>query len=476
MSLARVSTGSNALDEAIGGGFQKGSLIILAGNPGSGKTSFSANFICRGADSGEAGLYVSFTESREAFASNISGHFHRDCETCLKNGNSAFLDLVGVKEGGAPAVLQSILQEAEERAVRRLVIDSFSAMAQTFKDKIDTSDVLHTILARLVRKFECTTLLVVETPYGQQQIGTGIEEIVADGLIKLSGNALDGRLLRKLEIMKLAGSRLTERKFIFTLEGGFRIFLPSRAKPVEKPQRFKPLADQPEKFSSGSEDLDSLLGGGYPVGSTVLLELGDNVSIPEYWSVLDPTWWSFLARRCGGIVIPSVGVDLSTVSLALKRGGFTEEELNRYLRVGILGSSEEQPKPSTVPLEGKSPMMDYLQLVNVEKELMSETGQPIMFVIGYDSLIGHYGDDEAIEIADSQATRVREKGNLNIGIIKPGYKDISKVLASIANVHLKIVLEDGVAMIYGIKPRTKLHVLETDTSKGYQLPKLTPIL
>jgi KaiC/GvpD/RAD55 family RecA-like ATPase len=476
MTSARVPTGSDALDEAIQGGFPKGSLIILAGNPGSGKTSFSSNFLCKGVDSGEAGLYVSFAENEETFITNMSEHFHRDCGICSKKGLCTFLDLVSLKEGGAPAVLKSILEKAEETAARRLVIDSFSAMAQTFKEKIDTLNVLHTILAKLVRQFECTTILVVETPYGQEQIGTGIEEIAADGVIKLSRSTLDGRLLRNLEIMKLGGTRLTEREFIFTLEGGFRIFLPSSTKPVEKPQRFKPIRDQPGKFSSGSEDLDNLLGGGYAVGSTLLIEVGENVSIPQYQSILAPTGWNFMAQKRGGIVIPSAGVDYDSMISAFLQGGFTEEEISRYARVGVIRSSEEPATPSMIPVEGKNSTLDYLQLIDVEKELTTETGKPIILLFGYDSLIAHYGVGATMEIANSQATRVREKGNLGIGIVKPGYEDASKILASMANVHLKIVREHGVVIIYGIKPRTKLYVLETDTSKGYHLPKLTPIL
>jgi len=41
----RVSTGDRNLDCLIQGGFPRGSLILLVGNPGVGKTVFGANFI-----------------------------------------------------------------------------------------------------------------------------------------------------------------------------------------------------------------------------------------------------------------------------------------------------------------------------------------------------------------------------------------------------------------------------------------------
>ena len=63
MNENRVPTGINSLDALIEGGFPRGSLILLAGNPGTGKTIFSMQFLFKGAeDYGESGIYVSFAE------------------------------------------------------------------------------------------------------------------------------------------------------------------------------------------------------------------------------------------------------------------------------------------------------------------------------------------------------------------------------------------------------------------------------
>lgn len=54
----------------IGRGFPKGSLVIIAGNHGTGKTMFSATFLYNSiVNYGEKGVYVSFTESREMYFS-----------------------------------------------------------------------------------------------------------------------------------------------------------------------------------------------------------------------------------------------------------------------------------------------------------------------------------------------------------------------------------------------------------------------
>jgi hypothetical protein len=91
-------------------------------------------------------------------------------------------------------------------------------------------------------------------------------------------------------------------------------------------------------------------------------------------------------------------------------------------------------------------------------------------------LISAYGLKEALSIWSFDASRIRETRGLGILILKPGYPRLAKILGAIADIHLKITREHGSVLVYGVKPRTNLHVLEMDTSKGHPMPKLTPII
>ncbi|MEM2570045.1 MAG: ATPase domain-containing protein, partial [Candidatus Bathyarchaeia archaeon] len=133
-SADRVPTGISGLDEIAGGGFPKNSLIILAGNPGTGKTIFSAHFLYYGAANyGEKGVYVSFAESKEAFLKNMRG-LGLDFEKLEKEGKFRFLDMVTVRSEAVSTVLEAILKEVSGLGAKRLVIDSFSALAQAFRE------------------------------------------------------------------------------------------------------------------------------------------------------------------------------------------------------------------------------------------------------------------------------------------------------------------------------------------------------
>jgi len=60
----KVKSGVDGLDEVIEGGFPRGSLIVLAGEPGTGKTVFSMQFLVKGVELNESGVYVSFAEAK----------------------------------------------------------------------------------------------------------------------------------------------------------------------------------------------------------------------------------------------------------------------------------------------------------------------------------------------------------------------------------------------------------------------------
>jgi circadian clock protein KaiC len=92
--IERIPTGIPGLDNLIQGGFPKGSLIVVAGNPGSGKTILSSQFLYYGAvDYGERGIYVPFAENRKSFMSNLA-NLGLNFVKLEKEGKFKFLDMV----------------------------------------------------------------------------------------------------------------------------------------------------------------------------------------------------------------------------------------------------------------------------------------------------------------------------------------------------------------------------------------------
>jgi circadian clock protein KaiC len=221
-----VPTGIEGFDSVVEGGIPKGSLVLITGSPGSGKTIFSARYLYYGASKiDEPSLHVSFAENRETFLANMR-RMGMDFEKYEQDGKFRFTDLITVTDKGVADVLTGILEEIDQLKAKRLVIDSFSTLAQAFKEPIDARIVLHTILSKMVRQAGCTALLVVETPTGRKGLGLGVEEFVADGVINLRKGEIDGRRYREIELSKLRGTEISQPRYVFTMNGGFRVCAP----------------------------------------------------------------------------------------------------------------------------------------------------------------------------------------------------------------------------------------------------------
>jgi len=178
----RVPTGIIGLDDLIEGGFPRGGLILLAGSPGSGKTIASAQYLYHGATNlNEKGIYVSFSERKETFFRNMR-MFGFDFAMLEKKGKFKFLDMMTCDESAVGSTLNIAFGEISAMGAKRVVIDSFSAIAQAFRKKIDARIIVH-LLEKMMRQTNCTTLLLVEIPTGSTMIGLGVEEFVADGII-----------------------------------------------------------------------------------------------------------------------------------------------------------------------------------------------------------------------------------------------------------------------------------------------------
>ncbi|TIP16598.1 MAG: circadian clock protein KaiC, partial [Mesorhizobium sp.] len=64
----RVSTGSEGLDDILGGGLDPDRMYLYEGRPGTGKTTIALQFLLQGVRLGERVLYVTLSETRRELA------------------------------------------------------------------------------------------------------------------------------------------------------------------------------------------------------------------------------------------------------------------------------------------------------------------------------------------------------------------------------------------------------------------------
>lgn len=199
-----MPTGVKHFDELVEGGYPTGSLIALVGRPGTGKTIFGSQFLYEGcARYDQPGMYVSMIESRKAYFRNTmkAGFDFRHLE---QKGLFRFLEMPTTAAEGLSSILEEIAGRVEEDGIVRLVLDSFTAMAQVFTTQKDLRTFTHMLLGRIVGAGRCTTLMISEQSPVSPIVGRGVEEFIADGIINFGLVPVSGYArLRYMEIMKM---------------------------------------------------------------------------------------------------------------------------------------------------------------------------------------------------------------------------------------------------------------------------------
>lgn len=209
--IPRSATGVNGFDELVENGFPMDSVILIAGAPGAGKTTFAAQFIYEGATRlGEPGVYVCFAETKDSLFRSLL-RFGWDLDRLERDNRCSILDLTTVKESGIQENLDIILGELKKMNAKRLVIDSFTAMSMALKDPISIRHLIH-LLYKFLKGIGCTTIIISDTPWGSTTIGSGVEEFIADGILLMTTDFNGDELIRSMRILKMRSTEHSKKR------------------------------------------------------------------------------------------------------------------------------------------------------------------------------------------------------------------------------------------------------------------------
>lgn len=217
----KVLTGIQSLDKILGGGFNRGDTILVAGQPGAGKTTLGFQFLHNGATKyGENGIYISFVESVDKLKRDAL-KFGWDFDKLTKEKKFRFLDLIqAMGEKGVEANFAFMMNEIEMLGAKRVVIDSLSAMTAYIESKADARTFIG-MVNRFLGNAGCTSILLIEVPWGKNDIGSGFEEFLSDGLVVLESTIDRFRVRRMLFVPKMRGCNhdLSCYDFFISTEG-----------------------------------------------------------------------------------------------------------------------------------------------------------------------------------------------------------------------------------------------------------------
>lgn len=263
----RISTGLAGLDDILGGGITAERVYLLEGSPGAGKTTLGLQFLLDGLIKGEAGLYITLSETADELDAVAETHgWSLDDLPIFELASDEALDpdaqqsILHPSEMELGETVKGVMDEVERCKPARVVFDSLSEMRLLAQNPLRYRRQI-LALKQFFTARSCTVLMLDDkTDEVDQHLHS-----IAHGVISLEQIAKEfGKERRRLNIVKMRGMKFRGGYHDYILDtGGIRIF--PRLVSAEHATDLEPVSK-----STGSSGLDALLGGGMVAGTNTL--------------------------------------------------------------------------------------------------------------------------------------------------------------------------------------------------------------
>ena len=267
-SIKRLPTGVPGLDEILGGGLPEFSFNLIAGAPGSGKTTLAHQIMFSLAGSARTALY--FTVLGEPTVKMLRYQQQYAFFDESRIGSEVRFVNLGeeVASGDLDRVLERVVAEVRAQGPGLVFVDSFrSVVLAGESDAARLLSVQEFVqkLGVLMTSWQATTFLIGE--YFSDADPSPVFT-VADGLIWLRQSVRRNSVVRQLEVMKMRGQATLPGLHTFRMDAtGLTVFAPMR--PQKRPPDSGTATD--ERLRMGIPGLDELMGGGLPRGYSLLV-------------------------------------------------------------------------------------------------------------------------------------------------------------------------------------------------------------
>ena len=265
--LRAVATGVSGLDAVLGGGLPEYSFNLIAGSPGTGKTTLAQQIVFANATVKRPALY--FTVLGEPTLKML--RYQQQYEFFDRKLVGSAVQFINLSEEvvdqNLSAVLDRIVMEVERAKPGIIVVDSFRTISvpgvsDQPTDALSLDQFVQSLSLHLT-SWEVTSLLIGE--YAEQEQRNPVFT-VADGVFWLTQVTDRNSVVRKMQVMKMRGRATMPGLHTFRMtDNGLQVF------PRIPQQEFDRRPQSTRRLHTGVPGLDEIMGGGIPSGDALIL-------------------------------------------------------------------------------------------------------------------------------------------------------------------------------------------------------------
>lgn len=449
---------------------RRGGSLLIGGGPGSGKTILAFSLLYALKALGHRVIFVStrlptgtLLETTPLCRSLGLDHL---VDASMQRAYSQEPAITSMPLAGI-ADLSMLLQEKADRDTV-VALDSWDALLQ--REKGPHAEVYATA-SEMLNRTPGSFILTTEQPSEFNPL-----QHVVDAYLTLGIEEIEGDRLRFLKVEKMRGRIVSTSSYLFTLtDGVFKAYNPQdwwlHVRPLKASKLPEPVPDRATFFSTGVPKLDKILGGGYGQGSTVGIEVSLDAPHELFDLTFLPTAFDFLVKQRPMLILPPEARDEESLWETVRN--IVDEKLWESIKANMIDKyakvlSLEPPVPKENQGEGlgKDIENDLAIWRKARKEMKYRFAQPMLYVVGYDTLVRRYGSGPVEPLIGKHLLETRMLGDLMISIVTDDL-DAKRCLMGISDYYLQLRLVKGIPLLRGIKPRTASYVASLTNHSGF---------
>ncbi|MFO8050172.1 MAG: gas vesicle protein GvpD P-loop domain-containing protein [Thermoplasmatota archaeon] len=435
-----------------------GEILLIKGPPGSGKTLFSLECM-RALCKSKKGITIFSRMDQDQMSAELPWllegtdksrmyPFHGNTKMADPNWFKREFDSLNTKNDGDP--------------IGYLLFDPIDAITEQYENPERKMKEI----VSLVQSTNVSAIMV------QEEQGTSYLDHLAGGVVRLYFGEEEGRRYRALSLEKMRGVEVKHSKYTFTLhKGTFCSFLPWDLKDISKGEWIV-IEDSDTHFSTGLQDLDDILGGGYQRGSYNIIDIDDNITSREYFLLLRPTLLNFIMNGNGILMVPPAGEHPESIRDDMME--FIEKDTLSMKLVFLDYFSSSSDKNYIIPMGSSRKESVQQRGLEAIQVLRGEEKRPYLDFVGLDTMEYLIGESLTLRHLLTGISKTKVTKTLGIGIAKPGLK-IGQGIRNMSDVYLRMVKLNSIPCFYGIKPETGIFAIMPDPDHGYPNLKIEPL-